>query len=883
MTKWLMNTLRGNSYLNNSDIKKEAAFDAQDGLVVEENVPTVVEQKLLDYYQSIAFRLKADNTKEFNTVLSSNDANKIDTFISRYAEEEDRIIKGAQAASNTYRREYYKTLANKSKVGLTLDVYDHMYRYFELPKEIGSLADYNAAIQAKEDAIVIKAKRRGVPECIKTFEDKSAKLAQETLNTFYQKSEKLQELIEKHVQKSLTDSQLQNKIKILKSHEQDLISKIYHSIFLYKNVLSQELLKTDIRIENSESIDLRSKLCLFYDVNIDISSIEELNIVEKAQNDAINNISLFQIDGSFSSYELFMRDQYQSKIDEYYKLHGMQYRYLEDEEYLTQEETNTDEVNHNHYNPVIVEQGMIYENQVQSLFTKLVNLYRSEYLRINKQSSENPQIIAKLNLQPVLKFYFKNIENETLNIQDINNAATEDAALSENTLDTATAYMYYIQKKYQKLVEQNYKEYSVKLQELKSNSTKNRRDEVNSLITLYKKEETQCQNQYEEFQLIYIREFINRKHTQGAEIYASKESDYSNIIPSLALYFTDMHEQKVAIIDEDIVAMAQADAANNIALKVFPDFTYNEKSIRNIYQQLHSELSIDAAGMVGETNAYAKSVETDYRSKIDKYREAYISSSQEAPADSRLFQFGYLPLEGLEVSEETYLPSNFTLLDITQAVIIDVINGVKSCNFIKNLISEYQFCAEQNYKKFLQTGEAKVEVITGMMVDDTNTTNYHEYSSKESLILQDMQKVISKYIELYEIYSKAVNSTHDCDFDKCMTPVELYFDTDVTEEKTIRQAQLDSKMNIVKAPTSYQKKISVFFRRKLFEVKIAYIESMRVARNDYVDSGDKNQLNTLREKEALEKEMIVAEYQQIMNLYLSENSAIKNYEIPDLV
>ena len=875
MFKWLANWFSGNGFLNTSNIKKEAKADAKEQLILDRDTPSVYEQRLINHYQSLINEYTADNIDKFYKLLQARSEDKIASFIANAYHEEQLLAKDAQDASNAYRKEHFRILRDEKNPANTIEIDRFLVYKFKLPENIGSLLDYKAVVQAISDSQLIKDKIEEFHILKKSFYKKNLKEVQISIIKNYEESDKIPTLIQEYEDDKIEKAALQNKIKELKAKERKIFNELYNSFYIYRNTLVNLLDEKIPESEVGKIQTLRQRIRLYYDVPLDLDSVEEYSVIEKAQSDSDEGIELYNTSGSFSPYEYYLRDVYQEKIDNYYEAHGLQYRHMQDEEKIILDTQISEDVQHNYHNPLIVQSGVSFENRIESRFTKLVNLYRMEYLRLITTQEENTEIQSRLAYMPTLKFHFKNIEDETLSVEIIKNAATKDASILNNDIETTTTFMHSISKKYQKLVEKNHKTYEREHAKAQSAS------EVGSLQELFAihlEKESVLNNQYKEFQLIYIREFVNRKQLQSdikIEINYNDETEFQ-LIPELTLYFDNLNYNKSIMEDETITALAKDDAALQSAQKRYPDFTYSERKIRNefmYYYHTTKQKTLDA-----NLDSLYSTVISEYKMKIDLYRSSYLSTTEDAEFIGKLFIFGYLPID--KEDKNTQEPE----YEITERAIVDAKNGIKSCIYIQDLIQKEKIYLEKNYQAYLGASEGEVDVATGVNLDDSSSEVYKEYASIEQDIVLKIKQATQYFQGQYSLFAKAQNVEYVTPTIKeCDTYIELYFDNEITNERTAQQGMRDLELETNHTPTPYQSMIQAYYQLKMHKLKKSYLADLRAAQAAYIDSGDANSLSDLRSLEGLDVQQINNKYELMMQHYLSYNTSIKDFKIPSLV
>jgi hypothetical protein len=874
MFKWLSNWLNGNDFLNYSYIKKEARKDAQEGLVLDAKTPSVYEQKLINYYQRKLNEYSAKNIDQFYNLLKAGDEKKIASFIANAYHEEQLFVTDAQDASNTYRKEHFTILRDENNPAFTLEINEFLISNFDLPVNISSLLDYKAIIQAKNDVKLIKENIETFKQLEEEFYRKNLKDIQVSIIENYEKSEKIPILIEMYEADRIEKAELQNRIKELKARENKIFNELCNSFYIYKTTV-MNLLDTELDTSAFEKIELlRRNVKLYYDVPLDLESIEEYSVIEKAQSDVYEGVELYENAGFFAPYEYYLRDLYQEKIDKYYESHGLQYSYMKDEEEIILDIQTTEDVQHSYHNPLIVQSGISFEDRVESRFIKLINLYRMEYFRLTEGADTKKNQGSNLAYMPTLKFHFKNIEDETLSVEIIKNAATKDASILNNDICKTTTYMHSIAKKYQKLVEKNHKSYEQEYAKQQETATGS---ELQELFARYLEEESVLNNQYQEFQLIYIREFVNRKQLQSdkkIEINLDDEAK-EQLIPMLTLYFDNLHYYKTIMEDETIMALAKEDAQKRVAQRRYPDYTYNERKIRNEFSYYYH--STKEKTLVENRDILYKKILLEYQMKIDLYRSSYLKNTEDSEFENRLFSFGYLVIDkDNSIDESKY--------EITERAIIDAKNNIASCVYIQELLQNEKIYLEKNYQAYLLASESEVDTATGVNLDDSNSEVYKEYASIEQDYILRTKKAIQFYQSQYTLFAKTYNSEYSAPTSKeCSTYVELYFDNEITNERTAQQGMRDLELGLSKAPTAYQSMIYAYYQHKVHQVKKANLEVLRDAQASYIATGEGSALSDIRSKEALDIEQIKKKYELMMQHYLSYNTSIENYKIPSLV
>jgi hypothetical protein len=875
MFKYLKNWFSGNGFLNDSYIKKIAKIDASDGLILDKDTPSIFEQKLINYYQTQINEYASKNIDELYALLNSHMEQKITSFITNAFYEEQICAKEAQDASNVYRKEHFRILRDEKNPANTIEIDNFLTYKFDISEPISSLLDYKAVMQAKSDAKLISNGLEDFYTLKNTFYKKNIKEVQIAIIENYEQSEKIPSLIQHYEDDKIEKAQLQNKIKELKAKERKLFNKLYNSFYIYRNTILH-LLEGKIEENNFEKIkELRQRIRLYYDVPLDLDSVEEYSVIEKAQSDSDEGIELYTTSGSFSPYEYYLRDVYQEKIDNYYEAHGLQYRYMKDEEQIILDTQTTEDVQHNYHNPLIVQSGVSFENRIESRFTKLVNLYRMEYLRLITQEENSQELAAQLAYMPTLKFHFKNIEDETLSVEIIKNAATKDSSILNNDIKTTTTFMYSIAKKYQKLVEKNHKSYERKYAKVQNSADISM---IQELLATHLEEESVLNNQYKEFQLIYIREFVNRKQLQSdTKIQINYDDEtQTQLIPELTLYFDNLNYNKSIMEDETIIELAKIDASLQTAQKRYPDFTYSERKIRNEFMYFYHTMK--KRTIEENLDSLHTTIVSEYKMKTDLYRSSYLSITQDSEFENKLFAFGYLPIDKEEKQKQE------SQYEIIERAIVDAKNEINSCVFIQDLIQKEKIYLEKNYQLYLSASEGEVDVATGVNLDDSSSEIYKEFASIEQDYVLRIKQAIQYYQGQYTLFAKIQNPDYVVPSVKeCDTYIELYFDNEITNERTAQQGIRDLELGNIHAPTSYQSMIQVYYQLKMHKVKKSYLVKIRAAQTLYIQTGDATELTDLRSLESLDKEQIVNKYELMMQHYLSYNTSIINYKIPSLV
>lgn len=874
MFTWIKNILTGKGYLNGYHIRKVAKEDAEEGLILDENVPSVYEQKVINNFQFELIEHESETSEDFYKILESRDEKRIVNFIDRAWKEETEILNKAQEISNEYRKIHFKILRNEKNPAITLDIEDFLTYSYKLPKGIKSLLDYKAVLQARDDAKIIENKIETSEKLSETFYQKNLKVAQIEIITNYENSRKIPHIIQEYLDDKIEKPELQNRIKELKANEQKILNHLYNSFYIYKNTLLGLLNEANTTEDSVDTDTLRQNLRLYYDIPLDLESIEEYGVIEKAQSDIHEGIEAYHISGKFSPYEYYLRDVYQEKVEAYYEAHGLQYRHMQDEDQILNDLENPADIKRNYHNPLIVQRGISFENRLETSYVKLINLYRMEYLRLFAMQEEDKELLSKLPYTLTLKYYFRNIEDETLTIEMVKNAAMTDASIFNNSIKEATPFMYAIQKKHQKLVDINNTEFERESEALSENDASLT---AKSLFATYLEKESILLNQYQEFQILYIREFVNRKHLQSEEKIEVDVDDDSDetLIPMLNLYFDNLNSSVDMMNDEDIIDLATSDAISRIAQKRYPDYTFSEKKIRNEFMYYFEDQKKKTA--LENIDSLYETVIAKYNIKIDLYRSAYLEKSDDEEFEAKLFIFGYLPID-LEMNQDS---SEYKM---TQRAIIDVKNRIASCVYVQDILQKYKIVLEKNYQTFLVNVGSEVDMATGVNLDDGNSAIYKEYAGKEQDSVMDMRSSIQFYQNQFTLFEKSFNPEYVQPTKKeCPTYIELYFDNEITNEKTAQQGERDLERGITKSPTPYQSMITAYYQLKMHKLKKSYLNQIKDAQRNYIANGDATGMTDLRAMQALEIEQINNKYNLMMQHYLSCNTGITDYKMPTLV
>ncbi len=867
MFSWFKNVFTGKSYLNSSYINKVAKADAEEGLILDKDVPSVYEQRVINNFQLDLTEHAAEKSADFYALLESGDETKIVNFIDKAWQEEVAILNEAQETSNKYRKVHFKILRNEKNPAITLDVNEFLTYSYDLPKGIKTLLDYKAVLQARDDAKALKNKIETLQSSGETFLEKTLKVVQIKVIENYEASQKVPTIIQDYLDDKIEKPALQNELKELKAKEQKILHELYNSFYMYKNTLLQ-LLEEETNSDELIKIEtLRKRVRLYYDVPLDLESIEEYSVIERAQNDVYEGLKAYGEQGTFSPYEYYLRDVHQEKIENYYETHGLQFRHMQDEDQILNDLDKPTDIKRNYHNPLIVQRGISFENRLEANFIKLINLYRMEYMRLHNLQDQENLSAQKLPLMLTLRYYFRNIEDETLSIEVVKSAATTDASIDNNTLDTATPFMYSMQKKHQKLLDTNSADYEQACENLLNDSSTGETEQA--LFSTHLEQENIILNQYHEFQLTYIREFMNHKYLQDEEkiVIDLNEDSVESLVPELSLYFDNLSSSLEMLTDEKIQELATEDAAKRVAQKRYPDFSYSERQIRNEFMYYLEDQKKRTApeGL----SALVKSITAKYNIKIDIYRTTYLGQTVDEEYEGKLFIFGYLPLTGEEIVERA---------------IIDVKNRIESCVYIQDLIHKYKIVLEKNYQKYLLTVGTAVDIATGVNIDDGNSDTYKEYSLKEQETVMLMRMEIQEYQNKYTLFEKSYNSEYTKPTNaECSTYIELYFDNEITNEKTAQQAMRDLERGVVKAPTPYQHMITAYYQLKMHKLKKSYLNQIKDAQRNYISTGDGTKMGDLRSMESLEIEQIKNKYKLMMQHYLSYNTGIISDTITELV
>ena len=872
MFSWISNILSGKSYLNSSYIEKIARSDAEEGLILDKDIPSVYEQKIINYYQEELWELASTTSGEFYSALESQDEKRVVSFIDKARYEETVILNKAQNISNEYRKIHFKILRNEANPAITLDIDNFLSYAYDLPKGINSLLDYKAVLQARADAKLIQEKIQTLANVTDSFYQKNMKVTQVSIIDNYEKSEKIPNLIQAYLDDKIEKPALQNKIKELKATEQKILNTLHNSFYIYQNTLLGLLKESANSFEPLDAQTLRENLKLYFDIPLDLQSIEEYGVIEKAQSDFHEGIVAYEKNGSFAPYEYYLHDLYQEKIENYYDAHGLQFRHMQDEEQIISDIEGSDSIEHSYHNPLIVQRGISFENRLETNYIKLINLYRMEYMRLWNMKNPEKVFLSKLPYTLALKYYFRSIEDETLTIEMVKNAAATDASIFNNSLESATPFMHSTLKRHQKLVDINNTTYEKESQNLEEGANAKK-----ALFATYLEKETTLANQYKEFQIAYIREFINRKHGESEnKIEVNFDDDSSKkLIPELVLYFDNLNTSVAMLSDEDLIELAQNDAASRVAQKLYPDYCYGEKKIRNEFTYYYDDQKRKSAPE--ELDGLFETVVTKYHTKVDLYRATYLAATEDVDFEAKLFIFGYLPLD-----KEKNLEAS--LYEMTQRAIIDVKNRIDSCVYIQDILQKYKVVLEKNYQTFLVNVGSEIDIETGVNMDDGNSAIYKEYAALEQDYVMQMRTNIQFYQNKFTLFEKSFNAEYkQPDKKECPVYIELYFDNEITNEKTAQQGERDLEMGISKAPTPYQSMITSYYQLKMHKLKKSYLNKIKEAQRKYIDSGDATDMADLRAMQELEIEQITNKYNLMMQHYLSCNTAIIDYKMPTLV
>jgi len=328
--------------------------------------------------------------------------------------------------------------------------------------------------------------------------------------------------------------------------------------------------------------------------------------------------------------------------------------------------------------------------------------------------------------------------------------------------------------------------------------------------------------------------------------------------------------------DDTIITLAKDDAALRSAQKRYPDFTYSERKIRNEFMYYYN--TTKQKTIVENLDALYSTVVSEYKMKIDLYRSSYLNVTDDAEFMNKLFTFGYLPIDKEDISTQE------SEYDLIERAIVDAKNGIKSCVYIQDLIQKEKIFLEKNYQAYLSASESEVDVATGVNLDDASSEVYKEYASLEQDIVLRIKQAIQYFQGQYTLFAKIQNPEYVTPTIKeCDTYIELYFDNEITNERTAQQGIRDLELGNSHVPTPYQSMIQAYYQLKMHKLKKSYLANVRAAQASYIETGDATDLSDLRSLEALDIEQINNKYELMMQHYLSYNTSIKDYKIPSLV